>query len=57
MGIVLRRVLKNVGKVRVGLNKIGLKFREGKTLVISEKASLFVPTFPPDKIIKRGIKY
>ena len=32
-GKVLRWVLKKVGKIRVGLNKIGLKFSRGKILV------------------------
>ena len=32
-GKVLCRVLKKVGKIQVGLNKTGLKFSWGKTLV------------------------
>ena len=44
-GKVFRRVLKKVGKVRVGLVKIGLIFSWGKTLVTCEKFSLFSPMF------------
>ena len=29
-GNILRRVLKKIGKVRIGLNKIKLKFSRGK---------------------------
>ena len=43
-------LLREVGKVRVGLNKIGLKFSRGKTLVTWEKLSHFSPTFFPDKV-------
>ena len=42
---VLRRVLKKVEKVRVGLNKIELKFSREKMLVTCEKLSHFCPTF------------
>ena len=34
---VLRRVLKKIRKVRLRLNKIGLKFSRGKKLVTCEK--------------------
>ena len=44
-GEILRRVLKKVGKVRVGLNKIELKFSRGKMLITSEKLSHLSPTF------------
>ena len=47
IGDNLRWVLKKVGKVRIRLNKIGLKFSPGKLLVICEKLSHFSPTFFP----------
>ena len=46
-GKTLRPVLKKVGNARVGLNKIGLKFSQGKTLVTCEKLSHFSTTFFP----------
>ena len=52
-GKVLRWVLKKVGKIRVGLNKIGLKFSRGKILVTCEKLSHFSPTFFPRYVIRK----
>ena len=48
---VLRRLLKKIGKFRVGLNKIRLKFSREKVVVICEKLIHFSPTFFfPDKV-------
>ena len=49
LGKFICQVLQNVGKLPVGLNKIGLKFSQEKTLVTCEKLSHFSPAFFPRK--------
>ena len=54
---VLRRVFKKVGKVQVELNKIRLKFNQGKMIVNCEKLSDFSRLFLPNKIHKNSIYF